>query len=603
MKKTRNRSLQKSILLIIALFTLVIGAVISATSLGFYNYYTKKSLLQNTYNNMLFLADSINSNLSAVKHLSAFCQAHPDLGNYMNYTAESSSQIAIRAYDRLYEEYRLSPAKSFVHRIIVGNEFGKYLMICQADYSTPGNVNTITKALPQYEQQISGESYDFTAGYIIDPYVNRYDTRVLILIRPITYNFSSRQGGFVSISVRENLFTDAFRLYSLPKDSTLYLSLGEHLYRMSPDRLIEVDNAISFRRLNNYTLSDLAYVSEYYDSAGNKKGYAVTRKLSENGCMITQTISEKELRSQAFFFYGIFLLCLLLAVVLCFILYLILNRIIHRPVLQIQNRLQKISEGDFNRDLSIEWNHELGDIGRGINDLSSHIEALIAVRIQNEKDKKDLEYKMLQSQINPHFLYNTLNSIKWMAVTQGAEGIAEMTTALAKLLRSISKGTSTEIPLKDELDLVQDYFTIQQYRYGSTLSLVIDTADEDLFTCKILKFTLQPLVENAIFHGIEPKHTTGTICIRISAEPENAPAVLRISVEDDGIGMTEEQLAHLFDAEEPDPGHMFKEIGIRNIHKRIQYEYGEEYGITAESEPDSYTRMTIRIPIRRSDYV
>ena len=239
---------------------------------------------------------------------------------------------------------------------------------------------------------------------------------------------------------------------------------------MGPDRLIEVGNAISFRRLNNYTLSDLAYVSEYYDSAGNKKGYAVTWKLSENGCMITQTISEKELRSQAFFFYGIFLLCLLLAVVLCFILYLILNRIIHRPVLQIQNRLQKISEGDFNRDLSIEWNHELGDIGRGINDLSSHVEALIAARIQNEKDKKDLEYKMLQSQINPHFLYNTLNSIKWMAVTQGAEGIAEMTTALAKLLRSISKGTSTEIPLKDELDLVQDYFTIQQYRYGSTLS-------------------------------------------------------------------------------------------------------------------------------------
>lgn len=190
-----------------------------------------------------------------------------------------------------------------------------------------------------------------------------------------------------------------------------------------------------------------------------------------------------------------------------------------------------------------------------------------------------------------------------MAVTQGAEGIAEMTTALAKLLRSISKGTCTEIPLKDELDLVRDYFTIQQYRYGSTLSLVIDTDDEDLLTCRILKFTLQPLVENAIFHGIEPKHTTGTICIRISAEPENAPAVLRISVEDDGIGMTEEQLAHLFDAEEPDPGHMFKEIGIRNIHKRIQYEYGEEYGITAESEPDSYTRMTIRIPIRRSDYV
>ena len=599
MKEDSKHSLQKSILLITAVFSLITGTVIAVISMRFYDYLTNRTLIQNTYDNLLFLTDSYESDLTAIRRLISFCQAQPDLGNYMNYTDSSSPQIAIKAYDRLYEEYRLSPAYPYIHRIIVGNEHGKYLMICNPDYSTTRDVNSITRTLPQYENQFRESSGDYTFGYSADPYLDRYGTQVLILIRPITYNFSSRQGGYVSLSVRENLFTDALRHYTLPEDSSLYLSLGEHLYRLTTGGLIEIENAISFRQLNRYTLPDLAYVSEYYDASGNKKGYAVTRQLSEEGCTIIQTVSDAEMYSHYPFFFGIFILCMVFTVLMCLILYRILNRVIHRPVILIRSRLQKISEGNFERDPSIEWNHELGDIGRGINDLSLHVNELMSARIRNEKDKKDLEYKMLQSQINPHFLYNTLNSIKWMAVTQGAQGIAEMTTALSKLLRSISKGTGSEITLKDELELVSDYFTIQKYRYGSSLSLEIDTEDEDLLNCSILKFTLQPLVENAIFHGIEPKQTTGTVRLHIFTGKENDPGTLFISVEDDGIGMTEEQLRHLFDPDDSETGHMFKEIGIQNILKRIRYEYGSGYGITAESEPGSYTRMTIRIPIRR----
>lgn len=112
---------------------------------------------------------------------------------------------------------------------------------------------------------------------------------------------------------------------------------------------------------------------------------------------------------------------------------------------------------------------------------------------------------MLQSQINPHFLYNTLNSIKWMATIQGANGISEMTTSLSRLLKSISKGTSLLIDIREELSLLENYFTIQSYRYGGTISMDIQVDEESLYNSEIIKFTLQPLVENAIFTGSSPK--------------------------------------------------------------------------------------------------
>lgn len=130
---------------------------------------------------------------------------------------------------------------------------------------------------------------------------------------------------------------------------------------------------------------------------------------------------------------------------------------INHPVQELQVRMKHISEGNFERDSSIEWQHELGDIGRSINDLAEDVKTLMDQRIRDENEKREYEYKMLQSQINPHFLYNTLNSIKWMATIQNAPGIAEMTTALSRLLKNIAKGTEKAVLLSAELSLLDDY--------------------------------------------------------------------------------------------------------------------------------------------------
>ncbi|NBK24273.1 MAG: hypothetical protein EOM68_19855 [Spirochaetia bacterium] len=213
-------------------------------------------------------------------------------------------------------------------------------------------------------------------------------------------------------------------------------------------------------------------------------------------------------------------------------------------------------------------------------------------RASDEKKKQELEYRMLQSQINPHFLYNTLNSIKWMATLQKATGIAEMTTSLSRLMKNVSKADEPIISLEEELALLNDYFVIQKYRYGGTLVLQ-NLIDPAYFSLGIPRFTLQPLAENAIFHGIEPKGGAGTVSLEAHQEDEKTVV---LTITDDGVGMDEKAINEIFGNTGSPAKGMFREIGIRNVAKRIEYTYGEGYTLSLESKVGSYTKAILRLP-------
>jgi len=218
----------------------------------------------------------------------------------------------------------------------------------------------------------------------------------------------------------------------------------------------------------------------------------------------------------------------------------------------------------------------------GINLMTRQISDLMDRRLEDEKNKRDLEYRMLQSQINPHFLYNTLNSIKWMATIQNATGIVEMTTALSRFLKILSKETRELVTLRDELLLLDDYLVIQKYRYGDSVNFE-KNIEEGLLDTPIPRFILQPLVENAIFHGIEPK---GSGNIVLLAEKRDADVL--ISLTDDGMGMATPTLSA--------DGESVRGLGIRSVDERLRYAFGEGYGLSIESKQGSYTKVTIRVP-------
>lgn len=421
------------------------------------------------------------------------------------------------------------------------------------------------------------------------------------ILRPVRSPYGSQVVGWCYLSVSERMFLELLEVFPLEEDSRLYIHLGDHTYcRDGKDRLEEVS-------LEYQVLSDISHQAFNQESracrielADKSKRTMITCPLGPEGWSISQILSEASYQSQS---RAYLLLIAAIALTLCLIgltLYTLLDRIINRPVQKILEKITAISQGDFSREPSIEWQDELGLIGQGINRMSENVVTLMEKRIEDEKQKKDLEYQILQSQINPHFLYNTLNSIKWMATIQNATGIAEMTTALARLMKNVSKGTVALISLQEELDLVKDYFLIQQYRYGGNISIEYQIEDPTLYQCRIHRFTLQPIIENAMFHGIEPKGCAGKIIIRAEKKTtEDSRQIFLISVTDNGIGMTRETIEKVLSGDSRASADFFRHVGISNVNKRIQYDFGEDYGITIESIPGEYTTMNITLPFRQ----
>lgn len=285
----------------------------------------------------------------------------------------------------------------------------------------------------------------------------------------------------------------------------------------------------------------------------------------------------------------IFASCVILGVSMTFL----FSSEVNKPIDRLVKHVGRIAEGNFIQDKTLESRDEIGLIGKAVNSMSGQIEQLMEKRLEDEKEKNSLEIRLLQAQINPHFLYNTLDSIKWIAVIQKNSGIVKAVTALSKLLKNMAKGVDEHVTLKEELDFVRDYVTLEKLKYVEMFDLVVEIDDEKLYDAKIVKLTLQPLVENAIFSGIEPGGKNGTILIR-AYQQENC---LYIEVRDNGVGIPEEKIPQLLNHTEKLKGDQMSSIGMPNVDRRLKLIYGEEYGLSVESRVEEYTRITVKVPL------
>lgn len=279
---------------------------------------------------------------------------------------------------------------------------------------------------------------------------------------------------------------------------------------------------------------------------------------------------------------------------------LIITRIVStkitKPIHILTTHIRKISEtDDFSYNPAIVTSSdEIGEIGRAVNHMALHIQELLTEMEKMYEQRKNIEISLLQSQINPHFLYNTLDSIRWMAVIQKSKNIEKTTKALENLLRNVAKGVGDKITLQEELSLVQDYVHIQKVRYVEVFDIHYEIPEEFL-SCKIIKFTLQPIVENAIFHGIEPTGEFGEITLRAQSDGSS----LYLTIEDNGAGMTAEELQSLKESLKTSNKDSLSGIGVANVDARLKLNYGSGYGLLYDSEPGKFTRVTIHIPLEK----
>ena len=222
--------------------------------------------------------------------------------------------------------------------------------------------------------------------------------------------------------------------------------------------------------------------------------------------------------------------------------------------------------------------------------MRTRMNAMMRQELEREKEKSKLEFDLLQYQINPHFIGNTLNTIKWMADLQQSPGISELSTALYDLFQSMIRTEDAVIPLHRELLFLKNYVTIQKYRYRDIFDFELDVSPV-LEDSKILKFMLQPIVENAIMHGIASQQRFGLIRLEMSLDGDIVRAVLS----DNGKGMTAELIDAVLHRDRPAESSVNK-IGVHNVQQRILRHYGPGCGISIESEPGRYTKVTVTYP-------
>ena len=286
--------------------------------------------------------------------------------------------------------------------------------------------------------------------------------------------------------------------------------------------------------------------------------------------------------------YFIGMVILLMAMML-----IIINRVvtqrISRPILKLNHSVMEYEAGK-KPEIYIGGSSEIRHLGYSIQSSYEKSEELMQEIVWEQNERRKSELDALQSQINPHFLYNALDSITWMIEGERNDEAAFMISQLAKLFRiSLSQG-HTIISVRDELQHAKSYMNIQRIRYKDAFSVTFDVAPELEEYCAV-KLTLQPILENSINYGVDPMDDCGEIFIRVKKEED----LLVLSVEDNGIGMSEEEVSLLLTDSNRKRKHG-SGVGLVNINNRLQILFGKEYGLFIESEPDEGTRVSIRIP-------
>lgn len=267
---------------------------------------------------------------------------------------------------------------------------------------------------------------------------------------------------------------------------------------------------------------------------------------------------------------------------------------ITRPIMRLYHAMNTVSSGNLQTSVTIKTGDELEKLGQGFNQMTRQLRVHLEESIQYEKDKREMELELLLSQLNPHFVYNTLNAVIYMAQKQGNSDIVRMVGSFIRVLQDAVKmgGAQALIALRDEIALLHDYAVIQSYRYVDMFDIIWEI-EESVKDCLVPRSLIQPFVENAIFHGICPKEAHGTI--RISALAVKGK--LLIQIEDDGVGIEKDQLPLIWDKGEDQKNPGLRHIGLSNTKKRLEHLFSGLAAIKIDSQVNRGTTVIIEIPL------
>ncbi len=338
----------------------------------------------------------------------------------------------------------------------------------------------------------------------------------------------------------------------------------------------------------------------FVDRSVDKTHFVVYTTSEATGWKIVGLVPLQEIVAEANEIRQLIIVSVALSILFTITAYFFITRRLTYPVQLLKNKMRQAASGYLEAKVKPSGQDEIADLGNSFNIMLEKIKMLLQQSIEEQEHIQKAELRTLQAQINPHFLYNTLDSIIWTAEAGKNKDVIQLVQALSKFFRtSLNKGRDW-IRLEQELDHVRSYLVIQQMRYRDILHYELEV-EPSLSTLYILKMTLQPIVENALYHGIKNKRGKGLIRITGHAIEEDHMVLL---IKDNGIGMSNEKLEQLREQlnKERLPNETGDEVsggfGLHNVHQRIRLYYGDRYGVQIDSVDQVGTTITIRIPVK-----
>ena len=360
--------------------------------------------------------------------------------------------------------------------------------------------------------------------------------------------------------------------------------------RRNVDMLITQIKGGSLVTQNEATLDEIRTITSLFSDI--MQDFIVTEIEAAN-----QT--NQSLRNTSIILTTIQIIITVLAIIISINSFITVSGAIQKPISDMEKLSTKVSIGDLTARIDIPHVNELDTLAENLNSMTEQIDVLIKKNMEEQKNFQKAEMKALQAQITPHFLYNTFDTIVWLAEEEHTEEVVRITKAFSDFLRiSLSRGHEW-ITISQELEHIKNYLTIQKIRYADILNYSID-ADESLMDVKMIKLVLQPLIENAIYHGIKNKRGRGELKVSIHYT-DNSRTFVSFTVEDNGAGFTEERLGQVRNelrTGAQDSEKLSSVYGLYNVNKKLKLYYGEQTkGLIIESEAGKGSKISFTIPV------
>ena len=585
MKNIKTYFMNKSMgdKLILYFFGVILAVTITITTLGNLLYKNSINHSQNENTNQIIkqINNSMESYVNNTENIINYMSTDPRILKFLSDNKLENNNIEDDAYKPIYNFIKFNPE---IAGIMIVNTNGGYISDVMnrvsrdsltyeewylKSYNEPEKIHLFTKPIGRNINNVFRYSADevFSMSKAVVDYNTKEIQGVILIdikldaIKNIIENSKPGTAGFIYIMDGNN--------------NIVYTPVNNIVYKINNDWIENINNKIIIKNIRgeNYQLTKVS--SKY-------TGWETIGVFPESeGLRVIQYIR----------YYS--LIIGFLALIIAEGLVVIFTRSIVKPIQKLKRLMKKAQGGDLTVSFNTKYSDEIGELGSSFNTMVKEINNLINLVQVEEKSKRIAEMNVLQAQIKPHFMYNTLDTIRWMAEEHNEDDIVEIIEAFTNLLRiSLSKGKEI-ISVKEEVNHVQSYLIIQKIRYEDKLDYEIDF-EEKILNYKLIKLILQPLVENAIYHGIKEKRGNGKIFIKGKIEGD----LLCFTVIDNGKGI-EEELLNKINKMLINTSEKGTEVGygIFNVNERIRLTYGEEYGLTYKSVYGEGTTVELRHPI------